>query len=262
MSDLLLLLASGALAGTVAGLLGIGGGVIIVPTIALVFEHQGQDPAVIMHVAIGTSLATIVMTSLSSIRAHQRRGAILWPVFRTITPGILLGGLLGAVVADLIPGETLKIVFALFILVVAAQMASGLATRPHRTLPPPAGMLAVGSVIGGISALMGVGGGSMSVPFLTWCNVGVRNAVATSAAIGLPIALAGTAGFVISGWGAPGRPELSLGYVNLPAFLGIVVASTATAPLGAWLAHRVPELLLKRIFAVLLTVISLRLLFG
>jgi hypothetical protein len=262
MSDLLLLLASGALAGTVAGLLGIGGGVIIVPTIALVFEHQGQDPAVIMHVAIGTSLATIVMTSLSSIRAHQRRGAILWPVFRTITPGILLGGLLGAVVADLIPGETLKIVFALFILVVAAQMASGLATRPHRTLPPPAGMLAVGSVIGGISALMGVGGGSMSVPFLTWCNVGVRNAVATSAAIGLPIALAGTAGSVISGWGAPGRPELSLGYVNLPAFLGIVVASTATAPLGAWLAHRVPELLLKRIFAVLLTVISLRLLFG
>lgn len=262
MSDILLLLASGALAGTLAGLLGIGGGVIIVPTLALVFEHQGQDPAVIMHVAFGTSLATIVMTSLSSIRAHQRRGAIQWPIFRAITPGILLGGLIGAIVADFIPGQTLKIAFALFILVVATQMASGLATKPRRTLPPPAGMLAVGSIIGGISALMGVGGGSMSVPFLTWCNVRVRSAVATSAAIGLPIALAGTAGFVISGWDTPARPELSLGYVNLPAFLGIVVASMATAPLGAWLAHRVPELVLKRIFAVLLTVISLRLLFG
>jgi uncharacterized membrane protein YfcA len=259
-NDVLLLLASGALAGTLAGLLGIGGGVIIVPTIALVFEHQGQDPAVIMHVAIGTSLATIVMTSLSSIRAHQHRGAILWPIFRVITPGILLGGILGAVIADRIPGETLKIVFALFILVVATQMASGLATKPHRRLPPLAGMFGAGTIIGSISALMGVGGGSMSVPFLTWCNVSVRNAVATSAAIGLPIALAGTAGFVVSGWNAASRPELSVGYVNLPAFLGIVMASMATAPLGAWLAHRVPELVLKRIFAVLLTVISLRLL--
>jgi uncharacterized membrane protein YfcA len=259
-NDVLLLLASGALAGTLAGLLGIGGGVIIVPTIALVFEHQGQDPAVIMHVAIGTSLATIVMTSLSSIRAHQHRGAILWPIFRVITPGILLGGVLGAVIADRVPGETLKIVFALFILVVAAQMASGLATKPHRRLPPSPGMFGAGTIIGSISALMGVGGGSMSVPFLTWCNVSVRNAVATSAAIGLPIALAGTAGFVVSGWNAASRPELSVGYVNLPAFLGIVMASMATAPLGAWLAHRVPELVLKRIFAVLLTVISLRLL--
>jgi uncharacterized membrane protein YfcA len=261
-NDVLLLLASGALAGTLAGLLGIGGGVIIVPTIALVFEHQGQDPAVIMHVAIGTSLATIVMTSLSSIRAHQHRGAILWPIFRVITPGILLGGVLGAVIADRVPGETLKIVFALFILVVAAQMASGLATKPHRRLPPSPGMFGAGTIIGSISALMGVGGGSMSVPFLTWCNVSVRNAVATSAAIGLPIALAGTAGFVVSGWNATSRPELSVGYVNLPAFLGIVMASMATAPLGAWLAHRVPELVLKRTFAALLTVISLRLLLG
>lgn len=262
MNDVLLLLASGALAGTLAGLLGIGGGVIIVPTIALVFEHQGQDPAIIMHVAIGTSLATIVMTSLSSIRAHQRRGAILWPIFRAITPGILVGGMLGAVIADHIPGDTLKVAFALFILVVAAQMASGLATKPHRRLPPPPGMFGAGAVIGGISALMGVGGGSMSVPFLTWCNVSVRNAVATSAAIGLPIALAGTAGFVVAGWAAASRPELSVGYVNLPAFLGIVAASMATAPFGARLAHQVPEIALKRIFAVLLTLISLRLLVG
>jgi uncharacterized membrane protein YfcA len=123
-------------------------------------------------------------------------------------------------------------------------------------------MFGAGSIIGGISALMGVGGGSMSVPFLTWCNVRVRNAVATSAALGLPIALAGTAGFLVAGWGAPARPELSVGYINLPAFLGIVAASMATAPLGAWLAHRIPELLLKRIFAALLTVISLRLLLG
>jgi uncharacterized membrane protein YfcA len=252
----------GALAGTLAGLLGIGGGIIIVPVLALVFGHQGVDTSVLMHTAIGTSLATIVVTSLSSIRAHQRRGAIQWEVFRRITPGIIAGGFIGAAIAEQLPGETLRFAFAIFMLLVAAQMAFGGAAKPHRKLPGRAGMVLAGTLIGTVASLMGVGGGSMSVPFLTWCNMAVRNAVATSAAIGLPIALAGSAGFIISGWSAAARPAWSVGYINLPAFLGIVVASTLFAPFGAKLAHTIPEKLLKRIFAVFLTVLGIKLLLG
>lgn len=262
MTDLLLLVASGALAGALAGLLGIGGGVVIIPTLVLVFEHQGHEAANVIHVAIGTSLATIVMTSLASVRAHHRHRAVLWPVFRAIAPGVVIGALTGATVADRIPGHTLKIIFAVFMVVIAVQMAVGVATRPHRGLPGNAGLLAAGGGIGAVSAAMGVGGGSMSVPFLTWCNVSVRKAVATSAAIGLPMAVAGTVGFVVTGWAAPARPDYSLGYVNLPAFLGIVAASVLTAPLGARLAHRVPERVLKRSFAAFLILLSLRLLLG
>ncbi|HKK07239.1 MAG: sulfite exporter TauE/SafE family protein [Gammaproteobacteria bacterium] len=261
-TDILMLLGMGALAGTLAGLLGIGGGIIIVPVLALVFQHQGVESAALMHVAIGTSLGTIVVTSLSSIRAHHRRGAIQWPVFRYITPGIIVGGFIGAAVAEQLPGETLRLAFSIFMLLVAAQMALGNAAKPHRTLPGRVGLAVAGLVIGSVSALMGVGGGSMSVPFLTWCNMAVRNAVATSAAIGLPIALSGSIGFIISGWSAAARPAWSLGYVNLPAFLGIVVASTLFAPLGARLAHTIPERTLKRVFAAFLTVLGLKLLLG
>lgn len=260
--DTVTLLTMGAFAGILAGMLGIGGGIIIVPVLALVFAHQGVDPSVLMHTAIGTSLGTIVVTSLSSIRAHQRRGAVRWEIFRHITPGIVTGGFLGAAIADQLRGETLRLAFAVFMLLVAAQMALGAAAQPHRKPPGSIGMLIAGAVIGTISALMGVGGGSMSVPFLTWCNVAVRNAVATSSAIGLPIALAGSAGFIISGWNAAARPAWSVGYLNLPAFLGIAVASILFAPLGARLAHTLPEKLLKRIFAVFVTVLGVKLLLG
>jgi len=258
--DLAILFGMGALAGTMAGLLGIGGGIIIVPVLALVFEHQGIDISVLMHVAIGTSLATIVITSLASTRAHHRHGAIHWNVFRAVTPGIILGSLAGAAIADFIPGERLRLIFTLFMFLVAFQMAQGMATSPHRSLPGNTGMFGAGTAIGTVSAIMGIGGGSMSVPFLTWCNMPVRNAVATSAAIGIPIAVAGAAGFIITGWDAPLRPAWSIGYVNLPAFLGIVTASTLFAPLGARLAHRIPELVLKRIFAVFLVIVGLRML--
>lgn len=260
--DILLLVSMGALAGTLAGLLGIGGGIIIVPVLALVFEHQGVAADVIMHVAIGTSLATIVTTSLSSIRAHQRRGAILWRVFAQITPGILVGGLAGAAIAHELSGNVLRLGFGVFMLLVATQMALGRPPRPHRRLPGRGGMLVAGGLIGTISALMGVGGGSMSVPFLAWCNVALRNAVATSAAIGLPIAVSGTIGFVVSGWAAAERPPWSVGYVSLPAFLGIVIASTIFAPLGARLAHSIEERTLKRMFALFLAVLGLRMLLG
>ncbi len=258
--ELLILLSMGAVAGTLAGLLGIGGGIIIVPVLALVFQQQGVTIDVLMHVSIGTSLATIVVTSLSSIRAHQKHGAIDWPVFKRITPGIIVGGLLGAVIADLIPGAELRIVFAIFMFLVATQMMIAGTPAPHRTLPQTPGVLGAGLVIGTIAALMGVGGGSMTVPFLTWCNIHIRRAVATSAAIGLPIALAGTAGFMLNGWGSPALPPWSLGYVNLPAFTGIVIASIVFAPLGAKLAHTIPPKLLKRFFALLLYVLGTRIL--
>ena len=258
--ELLILLSMGAVAGTLAGLLGIGGGIIIVPVLALVFQQQGVSIQVLMHVSIGTSLATIVVTSLSSIRAHQQHGAINWLVFKRITPGIIVGGFLGSVIADAIPGAELRVVFAIFMFMVATQMMIAGTPAPHRTLPHTPGMVGTGVVIGTIAALMGVGGGSMSVPFLTWCNMHIRQAVATSAAIGLPIALAGTAGFMITGWGSEARPPWSVGYINLPAFAGIVVASILFAPLGAKLAHTIPPKLLKRIFAVLLYVLGVRML--
>jgi uncharacterized membrane protein YfcA len=257
-----MLLVAGALAGTLAGLLGIGGGIIIVPVLALVFQHWGVGPQLLMHLAIGTSLSTIVVTSLVSIRAHQRRRAVHWNIVRQITPGVVVGGVLGATIADSISGETLRVSFALFMLLVAAQLAFGGPSQPHRRLPGRSGMWLAGTGIGTVAALMGVGGGSMSVPFLTWCNVAVRNAVATSAAIGFPIALAGSAGFVVTGLHETGRPAWSLGYISLPAFFGIVTASTLLAPLGVRLAHTLPERVLKRVFAGFLLVLGVKLLLG
>jgi len=257
--DILVLAGMGAIAGVLAGLLGIGGGIIIVPVLALVFAGQGVSPDVIMQVAIGTSLGTIVTTSLSSIRAHQKRGAINWRIFRQITPGIVVGAILGAIIADRLPGNTLRFAFACFMIFVATQMALSKQPPPHRQLPGTGGMNVAGSIIGTISSLMGVGGGSMSVPFLTWCNVPVRNAIATSAAIGLPIAVSGALSFIVTGWGTAKLPPWSLGYINLPAYLGIVVASTAFAPIGAALAHRIPPVILKRFFAAFLYILAIRL---
>ncbi|MDH5426231.1 MAG: sulfite exporter TauE/SafE family protein [Gammaproteobacteria bacterium] len=258
--EVLFLLAMGAVAGMFAGLLGIGGGIIIVPVLAMVFKGQGVNIDVLMHVAIGTSLATIVITSLSSVRAHNKRGGIDWAVVKTMSVGVFVGGLLGAVVAKMIPGEDLKLIFSIFMFVIAAQMYFGNVSKPHCTLPKTAGMLSAGGVIGMIASLMGIGGGSLSVPFLTWCNMNIRNAIATSSAIGFPIAVSGTLGFIITGWAVADRPVMSLGFVNVPAFFSIVVASTLFAPVGAWIAHRVSPVLLKRIFAGFLLILGIRML--
>jgi len=258
--DFLLLAGMGAIAGVLAGLLGIGGGIVIVPVLALVLTGQGASPDVVMQVAIGTSLATIVTTALSSIRAHQKRKAIDWQVFRRITPGVMLGAVVGAIIADLIPGVTLRTLFGFFMLFVATQMALDRTPAPHRQLPDRGGMLVAGTLIGTVASMMGIGGGSMSVPFLTWCNMHVRNAVATSAAIGLPIAVAGAISFTVTGWGRTDLPPWSIGYVNLPAYAGIVVASTLFAPLGAALAHRLAPRTIKRTFAVFLFVLAVKML--
>ncbi len=255
-------LALGALAGVMAGLLGVGGGLVIVPVLLGVFAWLGFAPEIMVHLAIGTSLATIVITSISSIRAHQRRGAILWPLFWRLTPGILIGAWLGAWVAESLPELWLRRVFAVFALTVGSRMLLGASDEARWALPGRLGMGLAGTLIGAVSAIVGIGGGSMTVPFLHACRVGMRQAVATSSACGLPIAVSGALGFVWAGWGHSQLPPLSSGFVYWPAFAGIVLTSTLLAPVGARLAHSLPLEVLKRVFALLLLAVGLKLLLG
>lgn len=252
--------ATGAFAGLVAGLLGVGGGLIIVPVLVFVFARIGVDDAVAVHLAIGTSLATIIVTSISSMRAHHKRGAVNWSVFRQLTPGIVIGALLGAAVADLLPSGALRVIFGVFELFVAAQMALRWNAAPHRKLPAGAALGVAGTVIGTVSSVIGIGGGTLTVPFLVWCNVSIRNAVATSSACGLPIAVAGAIGFVVTGWNEPRLPGGATGYLYWPAFAGVALVSLLFAPLGARLAHSLPTDMLRRIFSLLLAFLGVRML--
>lgn len=251
----------GAFAGTIAGLFGVGGGLIIVPVLAIIFKYQGIANDVIMHLAIGTSLAIIIPTSISSVIAHHRQGAVLWAVFLQLAPGILMGAFLAAYIADQISSDTMKLGVAVFALVVAAKTFLDVKPKPHRELPGRIAMTFTGSVIGIVSALIGIGGGTLTTPFLLWCNKTIRNAIATSAACGLPIALAGAAGYINTGFGSLVLPEWSSGYVYWPAFIGVTLASVVFAPLGARFTHKLPMNILKKCFALLLAVIGIRLLF-
>ncbi|MGH8442036.1 MAG: sulfite exporter TauE/SafE family protein [Nevskiaceae bacterium] len=262
METLLIYAVTGVAAGLLAGLFGVGGGLIMVPALAFVLSWQGVGPAVVMHVAVATSLAVISATSVSSMLAHHRRQGVLWPVFLRFAPGLALGAIAGAFVAHALPGLVLQRIVGAGAVLVAIQMLLDRKPAQGHGLPGDAALLSAGGVIGLLSALIGIGGGSLTVPFLTWRGVPIRQAVGTSAACGVPIAWAGAAGFVVAGWAAAGRPEFSLGYVALPAFAAIAVASVATAPLGARLAHRLPPRALRRAFAVLLVVIGVLLLSG
>ena len=262
MEAIFIYLLLGAFAGVVAGLLGVGGGLIIVPVLVLVFKSQAFAEQLIVHLAVGTSLATIVFTSISSVRAHHQHGAVLWLVFAKLTPGIIVGALIGAVIADHMPTAVMRSFFGVFELIVATQMTLNLKPDASRQLPGRVGMVATGSGIGAISAIVGIGGGTMTVPFLVWCNIAMRNAVATSSACGLPIAVAGASGFMLTGWGETALPTYSSGYLYWPAFIGIVLASVVSAPLGARLAHRLPATQLKRVFAILLYILGIRMLLG
>ncbi len=248
----------GALAGLLAGLFGIGGGIIIVPVLVISFELQGISPGVLTHMAVGTSLATIIFTSLSSIRQHHRARAVDWPLVRIMAVGICMGTAAGALSADALSGPRLQQLIGVFSIVIALRMVFGGAPRPSRTLPPPPGLFGVGLFIGWASAIFGIGGGTLSVPFLTRCNVVMQRAVATSAALGFPIAVSGAAFHMFAGYGKPDLPEWSSGYVYWPAFLGIVLTSMYCARLGAKLAHRLPAQVLRRIFAVLLVLVGVR----
>lgn len=255
-------LALGAVAGFFAGLLGVGGGAIMVPVLALMFAAQGFPAEHLMHLSLGTSMAAIVFTSISSLRAHHQHGAVQWPIVRTIAPGILIGTFAGAQLASLIPTRPLAIFFTVFMSYVAFQMLANIKPKPSRQLPGPVGMAAVGGGIGVVSALVAIGGGSLSVPFMTWCNVKMHHAIGTSAAIGFPIAVAGSVGYLVGGWGAGGLPAASLGYVYLPALVACVALSMLTAPLGAKAAHRLPVPTLKKIFAGVILLLLAKMIHG
>lgn len=248
----------GALAGITAGLLGVGGGVVIVPILFFVFSAQGFPPQHIMQMALGTSLGCIMFTSVSSFRAHHRHGAVHWDIVKRITPGILVGTFAGTWVAAMLPTLFLKGFFACFLYYVSAQMLLNFKPKPTRQLPRTGGMFGVGGFIGVVSSLVGIGGGTLSVPFMTWCNVPMHHAIGTSAAIGFPIAVAGTLGYVVNGLLLDDLPAMSLGYLSLPALFGIAVFSMLTAPLGARLAHTLPVVTLKRGFAVFLILMATR----
>ena len=261
METLALYLLLGACVGVVAGLFGVGGGLIIVPALLFIFHANGIAPDVIMHLAIGTSLATIVFTSISSVRAHHKRGAVRWDVARRLTPGIVIGALVGAVIADAMPAPVLRIFFAVFELTVAGLLWWNHQPAAHRGLPGTVGMGVAGGVIGAVSSIVGIGGGTLTVPFLTWCNVHLRQAVATSSACGLPIAVAGALGFLIMGWNETQLPAWATGYIYWPAFAGIGTASVLFAPLGAKLAHALPVTTLRKFFALFLAALGVRMLF-
>lgn len=255
-------MAIGACAGVLAGLLGVGGGIIIVPLLSFLFTAQHLTPDHVIHLSLGTSLATIVFTSISSLRAHHARGAVSWQVVRRVSAGIVIGTLGGSAVAAHLSTSFLKVFFVLFLYYVAAQMLLNIKPTPSRSLPGNCGMFCAGSTIGVISSLVGIGGGSMSVPFMVWCNMPMHTAIGTSAAIGFPIALAGAVGYIANGLLVGGLPPMTLGFLYLPALAGISVASMCTAPFGAKLAHRLPVMKLKRLFALLLIVIGTKMLFS
>ncbi|NRH28122.1 sulfite exporter TauE/SafE family protein [Pseudomonas sp. MS19] len=250
--ELLMYLSLGAAAGVLAGLFGVGGGIIIVPVLVLSFKAQGLAPEILTHLAIGTSLATIIFTSINSVLEHHRKGAVLWPLFVWMLLGICLGGQLGSMTAALLNGEMLQKIIGVFALVVAVQMSLQLRPNPSRVVPGKVGLTGAGVVIGWASAIFGIGGGTLTVPFLTWRSVPMQKAVATSAACGLPIAVSGAVGFMWNGWNNPQLPEWSAGFIYLPALAGIAISSMFFARVGARLAHRLSPLMLKRLFALLL----------
>ena len=253
-------LAIGLAVGFLAGLLGIGGGMVMVPMLVFVFTAKGFPGEHMMHLALATALATIAFTSLSSVRAHHRHGGVDWAVARTMAPGIVVGSLAAALIAGFIPTRPLGVFFAGFMFYAAAQMIVEIKPRPGRQLPGKGGLFAAGAGIGAISSVLAAGGAFLSIPFLAWCNLPLKRAIGTAAANGFPIAVAGTIGYVAQGLRAPDLPQWSLGYVYLPALLLIVAASMPMAPLGARLAHRMPVKRLRVVFALMLFALGVRML--
>ena len=239
--------------GFLAGLLGIGGGMLMVPFITIIMSNRGVAPDLAVKMAIATSMATIIFTSLSSLRAHHRRGAVRWDLVRGLAPGIVVGGLIGAAgVFVALRGATLALLFGLFVAFTATQMLLDRKPKPSRQMPGPTGRATAGGVIGFVSGLVGAGGAFISVPFMSWCNVPVHSAVATSAALGLPIALANVAGYLIGGRHFVNPVPGSFGYLWLPGVALLASASVLCAPLGARLSYRMNVRQLKRLFALLL----------
>jgi len=263
LTSLLIFAATGAVAGFLAGLLGIGGGMILVPALIFSFQAQGVSAEVLTHLAVGTSLASIVLTSISSLRTHHAQGGVDLTLFKQLTLGLVIGALLGAQIAHALPARTLQFIIGFFAVWTGLKMFRG--SQPvvaDATVASPLERHAVGGFIGVASAIFGIGGGSLMVPYLVKQGVAMRRAVGTAAACGFPIALAGVIGFIYSGWGLAELPSGSTGYIYWPALAGIALTSLFTAHAGAVMAHRLPAQQLKRAFAVLLVLVGVRFLIG
>jgi uncharacterized membrane protein YfcA len=252
----------GAFTGIFAGLFGIGGGGIMVPVLTFIFVRLSFPAEHLVHMALATSMAAIVPTAIASLRAHHQRGAVMWPVVIKIAPGVLLGTFTGTFLASYLSATPLAIFFSIFMAFVALQMVLGRKPKPSRQLPDTFVLTGVGSGIGGVSALVAIGGGTLTVPFLTWCNVVLPVAIGTSAAVGLPIAFSGALGYLVNGWSVANLPTHTLGFIYWPAVIVMATASFFTASLGARLAHALPISVLKKCFAILLIGLSLQMLFA
>jgi uncharacterized membrane protein YfcA len=252
----------GALVGFAAGLLGVGGGVVMVPLLVFVFTASGIAPDQVLHIALGTALAAMVFTSIASMRAHHAHGAVDWKIARAMSPGMLFGSFGAALVAGFIPTRPLAAMFTALVFYAATQILFDLRPRTTRELPGSAGIFGAGAFIGAVSSLLAAGGAFLTIPFLAWCNVPLRRAIGTAAANGLPIAIAGTAGYVFNGLRAEGLPAMSLGYVYLPALALVVSTGMLAAPMGARLAYRLPVRRLRSIFALMLYAFAIKMLVG
>ena len=252
-------LAIGALAGFIAGLLGIGGGAVIVPMLVFVLTAQGLASEHLLHMALATTMATIIFTSFASMRAYHARGSVDWKMARLMVPGTLVGAFAAALVAGMIPTRQLVVIFTVLMFIAATQIILDFKPKAVGN-PGAAAVFGAGSAIGAISSLLAVGGSFLAIPFLAWCNLPLRRAIGTATANGLPIALAGTAGYVVQGWRAAGLPAWSLGFVYLPALALVAAMSMLTAPVGAALAHRLPVRRLRILLALTLYGLAIHLL--
>jgi uncharacterized membrane protein YfcA len=252
----------GCVAGLCGGVLGIGGGLIVVPALATLFALQHIAESLVMPLALGTSLASIAFTSISSMRAHHARRAVDWTLVRQMVPGLICGAILGAMSSGWFSTGVLKVLFLAFAVTATTLMLRAEQPQATRRLPGPAPLFATGSAIAGISTLVGCGGASMAVPFMTRCAVPMRSAIGSASAFGLPVALAGTAVYIFNGWHTAGLPPLSLGFVHMPALLAIAAGSALYVPLGAALSHRMPVASLKKCFAIVIYAVAAKMLSG
>lgn len=255
------LLAAGSIAGFVAGLLGVGGGLLIVPVVLWALQMHGFGASEhAQHLAVGTSFAVMVFTSFSSMRAQQKKGAVDWQIFVSMAPGMVIGVALGAVVARYLPNKGLQVFFALFCAVIAWRSLMNVQPKPSRRLPGKSGLAAAGGLFGLLSSWIGIGGGSLSIPFMASCNVPMHRAVGTSAALGWPIALVGSIGYLAAGWSSEHLPPGAWGFIYLPVMIVLAAATLVFAPLGVKVSHKLPPAYLKKAFGILLLLITAKML--
>lgn len=250
----------GAVVGFIAGLLGVGGGGIMVPVLTSYFLYKNVPVEFVVHMALGTSMASIIMTSAASLYAHQTHQGVVWNIVKIMAPAVLIGTFAATYMVTHVSSRHLAIFFAIFMTYVSVQMFLNIQPKPSRGTPGKIRLLSAGGGIGAISAVVAIGGGSLTVPFLAWHNIPLKKAIGTSAAIGFPIAVAGTLGYLINGWDSDYQQDYLYGFIYLPAVLLISLVSYFTAPLGARLAHKLPVPVLKKVFAIFLLLLGVKML--